>query len=117
MPKQEELTEIEIGPYTVPVPFLVNQGGVTYMENVQVSFELYGLVTPDNVKKFTELLEARRGRFNDEVIRICRRIEPEDLRDPSSQFLSKALKEAGDKVLGRQVIRRFVLSDYQLELQ
>ncbi|MCA9247786.1 MAG: hypothetical protein KDA42_11735 [Planctomycetales bacterium] len=118
MPANENYAEVLLEEYIISIPFTQrDESGDSWLENVQVRFELAALVEPSQVDKFEELLESRHGRFNDEVIRVCRNLDVNDLRDPGNHFLAIALMEAADSVLGRDIVRQFVVSDFGLELQ
>ena len=117
-PVKEQLVEAMVEEYVISVPFeQQDESGETWRENVQLRFLLAALVSPDQLDNFESRMEERHGRFNDEVIRVCRELDVNDLRDPGNHFLGIALMEAADLVLGRETVRRFVVSDFGIELQ
>lgn len=112
LPKQEELVEVDLGVYSVPVPVVIGAAttAAAPANLLQLEFQLFGLVNPNAVGEVDRLLRRNRGRVRDRVITVCRQTPREDLADAQWSTLKAHLLDALQPMLGGPALRRVGVS-------
>ena len=107
LPKREVLNEVEIGYFIIPVHIGPAPGepAVPPPSPIQLKFQLVAIVPPSDEKKVEQLLERHKGKIRDEVIRVCRGTEREDLLESEWATLKSHLLDAIQPLLGGDVVR------------
>lgn len=112
-PTQDELIEFSLGKYVVPIPLLqaaTLEEGVK-RNRVEFAFSLYALVSPECKKKLSTEWKRHEGKVRDRVILVCRNATAEDLQESELAKLKSHLTDAVHAELGKQCIRRLLISD------
>lgn len=111
--------EIELGEFSITVLAADDPTRMPdldeYQNSVAIHFSLHCLVDPKDEAKVKELLESKKGRLSDEVIRTCRNANLIDLADPELRLVRAQLRDFSDQLLGTNLIKRFVFSNVTLE--
>ena len=111
-PVQNELVEVSLGHYDVPVPIARGFGAGSISRNrIELSFDLYALVTRDYEAQLTDLWHRHEGNIRDTVIRVCRNASLDDLQEPELATLKSHLTDAIQAQLGPKGIRRLMLTE------
>ncbi|PQO35227.1 hypothetical protein [Blastopirellula marina] len=111
--------EIELGDFSITVLAADDPTRMPdldeYQNSVAIHFNLHCLVDPNDEAKVKELLETKKGRLSDEVIRTCRNANLIDLADPELRLVRAQLRDFSDQLIGPSLIKRFVFSNVTLE--
>ncbi|MFI4877089.1 MAG: hypothetical protein ACIALR_17175 [Blastopirellula sp. JB062] len=111
--------EIELGEFSITVLAADDPTRMPdlneYQTSVAIHFHMHCLVDPDDKAKVVELLETRKGRLSDEVIRTCRNANLMDLADPELRLVRAQLRDYSDQLIGPSWIKRFVFTNVTLE--
>jgi flagellar basal body-associated protein FliL len=112
-PTQDELIEYSLGKYIVPIPLVQAASLDTGVKRnrVEFAFSLYALVNPDYEKKLASQWKRHEGKVRDRVILVCRNATAEDLQESELAKLKSHLTDAVHAELGKQCIRRLLISD------
>jgi flagellar basal body-associated protein FliL len=111
-PPQEELSEILIGQYSIPIPIATARGGNESRYNrVQFDFELYALVRPENKSNVADEWARHEGKIRDDVIRICRNASVDDLQEPELSTLKARLMDTLAARMGSQGVRQLLMTE------
>ena len=98
--------EMDMGEYSI-THSSQSEGATTY-----VSFHLYGVVAISNEEGFLPLFEGRENQIRDLVRTIIRETEPSELADPGLGLIKREISEKVNRLLGKQMVRAVVFSDY-----
>lgn len=112
-PTQDELIELPLGEYTVPIPLIQSTSldeGVK-RNRVEFAFSLYALVSPDCKKNLVSQWKRHERKVRDRVILVCRNATAEDLQESELAKLKSHLTDAVHAELGKRCIRRLLISD------
>ena len=114
---REELVEVPLGHYTVPVPLLgTNDTGEVIRQNtIQMKFMLHGLVAPYHVSKAERIRDRHEGEMRDRVIRVCRNASLEDLVEPQLSTLKSRVLDVTQPLFEGVMLKRVVLTDVASE--
>ncbi|MCC9607468.1 hypothetical protein LOC68_12620 [Blastopirellula sp. JC732] len=111
--------EIELGEFSITVLAADDPTRMPnldeYQDSVAIHFSLHCLVDPADEAKVKELLETKKGRLSDEVIRTCRNANLIDLADPELRLVRAQLRDFSDRLIGQSLIKRFVFTNVTLE--
>ncbi len=92
---EEELEEVSLGEYAIPIPAAGNgsDGQAPKRNRVQMDFELFALVSHHEKSKLSDTWERHEGKIRDHVIRVCRNSPLEVLHEPELGTLKAKLKD------------------------
>ncbi|EAQ82631.1 hypothetical protein [Blastopirellula marina] len=111
--------EIELGEFSITVLAADDPTRMPdldeYQNSVAIHFNTHCLVDPNDKAKVVEILESRKGRLSDEVIRTCRNANLIDLADPELRLVRAQLRDFSDQLVGPSLIKRFVFTNVTLE--
>jgi flagellar basal body-associated protein FliL len=112
-PTQDELIEYPLGKYIVPIPLVQSASLDTGVKRnrVEFAFSLYALVNPECKQKLASQWKRHEGKVRDRVILVCRNATAEDLQESELAKLKSHLTDAIHAELGKQCIRRLLISD------
>ena len=79
---------------------------------VQIRFELYAIVSPDEKKAVVAACERHRGMLDDAVVTICREASKEELDDSRWATLKSRLLDQIRPILGEERVRQLSFSDF-----
>ncbi|MDZ4657848.1 MAG: hypothetical protein SH868_09765 [Bythopirellula sp.] len=82
---------------------------------VQVRFELYAIVAPEDKKAVAAACERHRGMLDDTVVTICREASKDELDDSRWATLKSRLIDAIRPILGDDRVRQLSFSDFAWE--
>lgn len=82
---------------------------------VQVRFELYAIVAPEDKKAVLAACERHRGMLDDTVVTICREASQGELDDSRWATLKSRLIDAIRPILGDDRVRQLSFSDFAWE--
>jgi hypothetical protein len=106
VPEREELTELSLGKYAIPIP--VSDGGPGSTQNrrnrFQFDFELIAVVQREHESEVTDSWERHRGKIRDRVIRVCRNASLDDLEELKAHLMDAVQAQLGDKQIRQLVI-------------
>ncbi|HEY4233039.1 MAG TPA: flagellar basal body-associated FliL family protein, partial [Lacipirellulaceae bacterium] len=112
-PAQDELSEFSLGHYSIPIP-IAKSDGPNEGENrnrLQLTFDLYALVTPSYESQMNDSWQRHQGNIRDCVIRVCRNASLEELQEPELATLKSHLTDAVQDQLGPKSIHRLLISE------
>jgi hypothetical protein len=111
-PAHNDLVEVWLGHYEIPVPIARGFGAGSISRNrIELSFDLYALVTRDYESQLADLWHRHEGNIRDGVIRVCRNASLDDLQEPELATLKSHLTDAVQAQLGPKGIRRLMLTE------
>jgi Flagellar basal body-associated protein FliL len=112
-PAQDELSEFSLGHYCIPIPIASTEGSndSESRNRMQLTFDLYALVTPSFESEIHESWERHEGNVRDSVIRVCRNASPEELQEPELATLKSHLIDVIQDQLGPKSIHRLLISE------
>jgi flagellar basal body-associated protein FliL len=112
-PTQDELIELSLGKYIVPIPLIqaISLDEGVKRNRVEFAFSLYALVSPECEKRLKSQWKRYEGKLRDRVILVCRNATAEDLQEPELATLKSHLTDAVHAELGTQCIRKLLISD------
>ncbi|MEX1040987.1 MAG: hypothetical protein WDZ51_10170 [Pirellulaceae bacterium] len=117
--QRDDGVEIDLGEYTITVLIADDPTRLPdltrYQESVALRFQLHCLVPAKHEARVRKILEEKRGRISDEVIRTCRSANLIDLADPQLKLIRAQLRDFTEELIGRGLIKRFVFTDIVLE--
>ncbi|HEX4412759.1 MAG TPA: flagellar basal body-associated FliL family protein [Lacipirellulaceae bacterium] len=113
LPAEEELTEIPLGEYKIPIPIPDdgNAENLSRHNRVQFDFDLYALVSPKEESQFKDAWDRHEGVIRDEVISICRSATVDELQEAELATLKARLTDALGAELGEQRLRQLLITD------
>lgn len=79
---------------------------------VQIRFELFAVVAPEDRKAIESACERHRGMLDDTVVTICREATKEELDDSRWATLKSRLIDAIRPILGDDRVRQLSFSDF-----
>ena len=108
MPLREELIEIELGKFFVPVPIVLESATERFEPDnlIQIEFTLFAVVDPDRVSMVKRVRERNEGRIRNRVIRVCRNTPRDDLLEPELTTLKAHLLDDLQPLIGGPAVRR-----------
>ncbi|WP_146583680.1 hypothetical protein [Posidoniimonas polymericola] len=109
----EELVEVAIGDFEVPVPvaYVDDESNTRYKNAVLFRFHLDALVDPHEASSARRLVERNSSTLNDRVMTTCRNSTIGELLDPQlNAFRSRAL-DAVQPIFEGHLLRRLVITD------
>jgi len=112
-PVQEELTEIPLGEYRIPIPVAEGRGRkrLVHRNRLQLDFRLVALVPPSGEPLFSDAWERHEGQIRDRVILICRNATAEELLEPELATLKVRLADALASQIGEKCVRQLLITD------
>ncbi len=118
----ESAEEINLGVYSIASALPVPEETTTYTDEgeaeplwVQVHFELFAIVAPEDKKSVIAACERYRGMLDDTVVTICREASKEELDDSRWATLKSRLIDGIRPILGDSRIRQLSFSDFGWE--
>lgn len=117
LPAQEQLVEVELGHFMVPVPIVIEGAGVEADPKsrvdrfqranlMEVQFRLFAVVDPKQQQRVEKLAKRNEGRLRDQVITVCRETPRDDLAEAQWATLKAHLLDAIQPLLGGPAVRR-----------
>ena len=108
LPPKEELVEIEVGHFIIPVSLKApeNSPNPNLKTPIQLQFDLVAIVPPEKVDRVTYLMDRHRGKIRNEVIRVCRTTSRKDLLESEWSTVKAHLLDAIQPLMGGRAIRR-----------
>jgi hypothetical protein len=118
LPHRERQVEVRLGRFVIPAPLTLND---TRRETVElhllrVSFDLYAMVDPEDVKQVKNFRKANEGRMRERVIQVCRGTTREDLFEPEWTTLKAHLLDAVQPMLGGAAVKRLSTTRIEKDL-
>lgn len=106
VPAQEELSEVSLGKYAVPIPVVEKGPDETARRrnSVQFDFELIVVVKRDHKTRIADSWERHEGKIRDQVIRVCRNASLDDLEELKAHLMDAVQDQLGDKDIRQLVI-------------
>jgi flagellar basal body-associated protein FliL len=112
VPTQDELTELSLGKYAIPIPLSQKNRPASLRSNrVQLEFELHVLIARDQASRINDAWQRHHGNIRDRVIRVCRNASADQLAEPELATLKTHLMDAVQAQLGSKEIRQLLLTD------
>jgi hypothetical protein len=112
-PAQDEMSEVSLGHYEIPIP-IAKSDGLSESESrnrLLFSFDLYALVSPNEVSMLNDSWERHEGNIRDCIIRVCRNASLEELQEPELSTLKSHLTDAVQDQLGSKNVHRLLVSE------
>ena len=96
LPTREELAEVEIGHFEIPIPAGSSSSNVNTSPHppLLLRFQLIAIVPPDKVSRVQYYMDRHRGKIRDEVIQLCRSTARENLYESEWATLKAHLLDA-----------------------
>lgn len=118
LPTNEDLVEIEIGSFIVPIPLVLDDSDENFeVDNrVQINFDLVAVVDPNKQAKVEKLIELHAGKIRNEVMRVCRNTSHVDIVEADWTTFKAHLLDAIQPYLGGAALRRLVMPKIVKEL-
>ena len=112
-PPQEELTELSLGEYRIPIPVADQRGPsqLSYRHRFQFDFALHALVSPAEKSQVADAWARHEGQIRDKVIRVCRNATIDELQEPELATLKARLIDALASQMGESEVRRLLLTE------
>lgn len=117
----ESAEEINLGVYNIASALPAPEKPTKYDDEdneeveplwVQVHFELFAIVAPEDKKSVVAACERHRGMLDDTVVTICREASKEELDDSRWATLKSRLIDGIRPILGDDRIRQLSFSDF-----
>ncbi|QDT70534.1 hypothetical protein MalM25_34820 [Planctomycetes bacterium MalM25] len=117
MPTREELVEIEVGEFVVPVPIVLESATERFEPDnlIQLDFTLFAVIEPDRVAMVKRVRDRNDGRIRDRVIRVCRNTPRDDLLEPELTTLKAHLLDELQPLIGGPAVRRMGVHSVTLD--
>ncbi len=111
LPSREELVEIEIGRFVVPIPLVLDDSAekIEIDNLIQLDFKLVAVVLPKHEASVRHLMKRHAGKIRDEVMRVCRNTSRDDILESEWSTLKAHLLDAIQPLLGGTVVRRMAI--------
>ncbi len=108
MPTREELVEIEMGQFTIPVPIVLESATERFEPDnlIQLEFTLFAVVDPNHLSMVQRVRRRNEGRIRNRVIRVCRNTPRDDLLEPQLTTLKAHLLDELQPLIGGPAVRR-----------
>ncbi|TWT46549.1 hypothetical protein [Botrimarina hoheduenensis] len=108
MPSREELVEVPLGSFLIPVPVLLEDGAERFSsENlIELDFDLVAIVDPVHRARVERYKNRYEGRLRNEVIKVCRNTARDDVLESEWSTLKAHLLDATQPLLGGLGVRR-----------
>jgi hypothetical protein len=112
-PVVEELNELSLGEYKIPIPIAVDDGAESqvYRNRLQLDFQLYALVAPKEETNVADAWKRHEGVIRDKVINICRSASVDELLEPELATLKARLTDELASQLGEKRLRQLLITD------
>jgi hypothetical protein len=111
-PPHEELAELSLGEYRIPIPALQDRGrSQTHCHRLEFDFELHALVSPKQQSRVADAWARHEGRIRDQVIRVCRNATLDELQEPELGTLKARLVDALASQIGGNHLRQLLLTE------
>ena len=79
---------------------------------LRIDFHLFGSIAKEDEKDFKALMEQNQARFREAVVITVRSAEMADLTDPSLGLIKRMIVAKANAILGRQLLKEVIISDY-----
>ncbi|MEQ8838591.1 MAG: hypothetical protein RID07_17435 [Lacipirellulaceae bacterium] len=99
--------EVPLGSYHVPVA--IPTRGKEDLTWRRLKFSLYAVTEANREKSLLEVLEHRKGPFQDEVLRIVRNVTTDELEDPRLSSVKMRLTDMARAQLGESRVQQLVI--------
>jgi hypothetical protein len=112
-PVEEDLAEVPLGEYHIPVPVPSTRGRQqpAHRNRLQLDFRLVALVPPADEPLFSDAWQRHEGQIRDRVIAICRNASAEELLEPELATLKARLTDALAGQVGEKGMRQLLITD------
>jgi hypothetical protein len=112
-PPQEELSEFLLGQYSIPIPIVTDRdtSHAKCRNRLQLNFELYALVRPENKSNIADDWARHEGKIRDHVIRVCRNASVDELQEPELSTLKARLMDALAAQVGEKDVRQLLITE------
>jgi hypothetical protein len=112
-PPPEELAELSLGKYRIPIPVAEDRGQsrLSYRHRFQFDFELHALVSPAEEPQIADAWTRHEGEIRDQVIRVCRNASVDELQEPELGTLKARLMDALASQMGDREVRRLLFTE------
>lgn len=112
-PPHEELTEFNLGKYSIPIPLAGHRRSkeLGRANRMRLEFELFVVISPRMVSHIAEDWARHEGKIRDNVIRVCRNASVEELQDPELATLKSRLMDVLAMQMGKQDVRQLLITD------
>lgn len=111
MPTKEEMVEIDLGRYVVPVPMILESATERFepANLMEIEMRLVAVADPGEAESVQRMKERNSGRIRDRVIRVCRSTTRDDLTESEKATLKAHLLDAVQPLLGGEAVRQLVI--------
>ena len=99
-------TELDLGEFVVSAYQPVSN------TTLRITCHLYATVDTENEAELTQLMEAHRNRFRDQIIVTLRSSEMTDLNDPGLGLIKRRILETTRQTLGKPLLKAVVFSEF-----
>jgi hypothetical protein len=112
-PPQEELAELSLGKYRIPIPVPEDRGAkqLSYRHRFQFDFELHALVSPAEQSQVADAWSRHEGKIRDQIIRVCRNATVDELQEPELTTLKARLMDALASHLGDKEVQQLLFTE------
>jgi hypothetical protein len=112
-PPQEELSEFDLGKYSIPIPVLEEGPAKKPIHRVrfQLDFQLHALIRPEQKSHIADNWERQEGQIRDHIIRVCRNASVEELQEPEMSTLKAKLIDALATQIGKDDVRQLLITE------
>lgn len=111
MPTREEMVEIDLGNFIVPVPMILETATERFepANLMEIEMRLVAIADPSEAAQVERLQERNTGRIRDAVIQVCRTTTRDDLTESQKVTLKAHLLDAVQPLLGGEAVRQVVV--------
>ncbi len=103
-----DVVEIEFGDYNVTAP------QPSTNSTIRIDFKLAGTVEKDKKDKVSELFEANKRRFGNNVEYVIRNAEMSDLNDPGLGLIKRRILETSNRLFGESLVKEILVTGFSL---
>ena len=113
VPGREELTEVALGEYQIPIPVIEYRADdrMTRRNRFQFDFKLFALVPARDRWQVEDAWARHEGKIRDRVIRVCRNTPLDDLQERQLASLKAELINWLGPQLGEGSIRQLMITE------
>jgi hypothetical protein len=113
LPTKEALVELSLGHFGMPVPveMPLEETEWSHGNALQLSFDLYAVVAPNDEEAVANVWSEQEGSLRDAILRLCRHATLDELTEPGLLSVKGRLTEVVSQNLGPRLVRRLVLTE------
>ncbi len=110
-------SEVPLGKYSIPIAARSNQESLDEQQAtwVQLKFDLYAVVAPENESALLTAWERHQGLYYDGALKICRSASLDDVLDPRLASIKSHLTDLSRMIFGKKRIRQLLCTNIVTE--